>query len=54
MEEFDNLATENEILKAKISEYETKVNTLSRDDCERVATERAKYEQRINLMVEEA
>lgn len=44
----DNLLTENEILRAKCSELETKVNTLSRGDDDQRIRERRNFEKRIN------
>ncbi len=49
----DNLVSENEILKAKLSELETKVNTLSRSEEDIKMNEKRLFEKRINELVEE-
>jgi hypothetical protein len=53
VEEMDNLVSENEILKAKLSELETKVNTLSRSEEDIKMNEKRLFEKRINELVEE-
>ena len=51
--EMDNLLSENEILKARCSELETQVNTLSRADEDQRIRERMNFERRIKDISEE-
>lgn len=45
--DFERMQTENEILQAKCSELETKVNTLSRTDDDQRYRDRINFEKRI-------
>jgi cell division protein FtsB len=47
----DRLATENEILKSKIADLETRVNTLSRDESR--VEEKLRYEHLLTQMSED-
>ena len=51
--EMDNLLSENEILKARCSELETQVNTLSRAGEDQRIRERMNFERRIKDISEE-
>ena len=51
--EIDNVMSENEILKAKCSELETKVNTLSRTDDDQRLRDKTNYERRIKDLSDE-
>lgn len=51
--ELDGLISENEILRAKCSELETQVNTLSRNDEDQRLRERVNYERRIKDVSDE-
>ena len=51
--DMENVLIENEILKAKCTELETQVNTLSRNDEEQRIRERMSYERRIKDVAEE-
>lgn len=46
----DRLATENEILKSKISDFETRVNTLSRAGDESRLEDKFRYEKIITTI----
>lgn len=52
-EESDGLLAENEVLKAKISELESQVNTLSRSIEEIQIREKVNYERKINELNQE-
>ncbi len=49
----ESLASENEILRAKIVEHESQINSLSRSDDEGRIRDRIQYEKKINEMNEE-
>ena len=49
----ESIITENEILKAKISELDAQINSLSRSDEEGRLKDRLQYENKINEMNEE-